>query len=320
MAPVAYRHGLVLGKFLPPHGGHHELVDHALARCDRVTVLVLGSVTERIPLPLRREWMKARHPRARVVAGWDELPIDFEDPHVHDLHIELMERLLNEPIDAVFTGEAYGHMLAERWGVAHVLRQRSGRISGTQVRADPAAFWDQLTPPVRAYLCRRVVITGAESTGTTTLARALAERLDTQWVPEVGRAVTEARGLDHPWTDADFAMIARRQQRDEDRAASRSGPILVCDTDALATCIWQERYRGRSTADVEAIAASRTYDLTVLTADDIPFVQDGYRDGEHIRGWMTQRFRERLRQPWIEVRGTVEERVKAVLTALSSTA
>ena len=317
---MAYRHGLVLGKFLPPHGGHHELIDHALAQCERVTVLVLASKTERIPLPLRREWLKARHPAARVVAGWDELPIDFEDPHVHDLHIELMERLLVEPIDAVFTGEAYGHLLAERWGVEHVLRERSGRISGTQVRADPAAFWDQLTPPVRAYLCRRVVITGAESTGTTTLAQALAARLNTTWVPEVGRAVTEQRGLHHPWTAADFAMIARRQQRDEDRAALSSGPILVCDTDALATCIWQERYLGRSTADVEAIAASRTYALTVLTADDIPFVQDGYRDGEHIRGWMTQRFRERLRHPWIEVGGTVSERVEAVLTALSSTA
>lgn len=316
---MAHRHGLVLGKFLPPHGGHHELVDHALTRCERVTVLVLGSVTEGIPLPLRREWMRARHPAARIVAGWDEIPVDFEDPHVHDLHIELMERLLNEPVDAVFTGEAYGDLLAERWGVEHVRLQRDGLISGTQVRADPAAHWDRLTPPVRAYLTRRVVITGAESTGTTTLARALAERLGTAWVPEVGRAVTEARGLDHPWCDADFAMIARRQQADEDRAAHACGPTLVCDTDALATCIWQERYTGRSTADVEAIAASRHYALTVLTADDIPFVQDGYRDGEHIRGWMTQRFRERLRQPWIEVRGSVEERVETVLTALSST-
>ena len=140
------RHGLVLGKFLPPHGGHHELVDYALTQCERVTVLVLGSKTEGIPLPLRREWMRARHPAARVVAGWDEIPVDFDDPHVHDLHIELMERLLNEPIDAVFTGEGYGDLLAERWGVEHVCRPRSGLISGTQVRADPAAFWDQLTP------------------------------------------------------------------------------------------------------------------------------------------------------------------------------
>ena len=73
-------------------------------------------------------------------------------------------------------------------------------------------------------------------------------------MPEVGRAVSEARGLPGStcWTDADFEMIARRQQRDEDRAARMSGPVLVCDTDALATCIWQERYLGRSTRAVEA--------------------------------------------------------------------
>ena len=83
--------------------------------------------------------MRERHPGARVVAGWDELPVDFDDPHVHDLHIALMERLLNEPIDAVFTGEAYGDLLAERWGVEHVCHPRGGVISGTAVRADPAA-------------------------------------------------------------------------------------------------------------------------------------------------------------------------------------
>ena len=77
-----------------------------------------------------------------MVAGWDEIPVDFEDPHVHDLHIELMERLLNEPIDAVFTGEGYGDLLAARWGVEHVCRpraradlrhagpRRSGRVVG----------------------------------------------------------------------------------------------------------------------------------------------------------------------------------------------
>ena len=310
------RRGLVLGKFLPPHAGHHELVDFALAHCDQLTVLVLGSAREEIPLALRRDWMRERHPAARVVAGWDELPVDFDDPHVHDLHIALMERLLDARPDVVFTGEAYGDLLAERWGVEHVLHPRGGVISGTAVRADPARWWPSLTPAVRAHYARRVVITGAESTGTTTLARALAERLGTVWVPEVGRAVSEARGIPATWTDADFATIARRQQRDEDLAARRSGPILICDTDALATCIWQERYLGRSTADVEAIAASRSYALSVLTSDDIPFEQDGYRDGEHLRGWMTQRFRERVREPWIEVRGSVEERVDAVLSAL----
>ena len=44
--------------------------------------------------------------------------------------------------------------------------------------------------------------------------------------------------------------------------------------------------------------------------------KDGLRDGEHLRAWTAQRFRERLREPWIEVRGTVEERVEAVLSAV----
>ena len=67
-------------------------------------MLVLGSAREEIPLALRRDWMRERHPAARVVAGWDELPVDFDDPHVHDLHIALMERLLDDRPDVVFTG------------------------------------------------------------------------------------------------------------------------------------------------------------------------------------------------------------------------
>ena len=53
----------------------------------------------------------------------------------------------------------------------------------------------------------------------------------------------------------------------------------------------------------------------MLTSDDIPFVQDGLRDGEHIRGQMTARFREVLDEvgvPWVEVRGSRQERVDQV--------
>jgi hypothetical protein len=159
---MAYGHGLVLGKFLPPHAGHHELVDHALSCCSRVTVLVLGAASEEIPLSLRRDWMRGRHPSARVVAGWDELPVDFDDPLAHDAHIEVMQRLLDSRPDVVFTGEAYGDLLASRWGIEHVRVPRPWTISGTLVRADPPAFWSSLTPAVRARYCRRVVITGAE--------------------------------------------------------------------------------------------------------------------------------------------------------------
>jgi HTH-type transcriptional repressor of NAD biosynthesis genes len=320
-------HGLVLGKFYPPHAGHHELVDAALERCERVTVAVLASSRESIPHELRRTWMQERHPAARVVSGIDDHPVDFDDPAVHALHAEVIRSLVPEPIDAFVSGEDYGDRFAAALGAIHVKldrRMRRPPISATAVRADPAAHWGDLTPAVRAYLTRRVAVVGAESTGTTTLAVALARHYGTAWVPEVGRAVSEERaaaGRFGDWSDADFVAIGRRQQAHEDDAARRAGPVLVCDTDALATCVWQERYRGRSTPAVEAIAAARGYDLYVLTLGDIPFVQDGLRDGEHLRDGMTERFRERLAarpEPVIEVSGTPLQRLAAATEAIDA--
>ena len=155
-------------------------------------MLVLGSVERGDPAAVAAG-VDARAPSAaRGRRGLGRGPVDFDDPFVHDAHIAVMDRLLNEPVDTVFTGEVrrpagraleLEHVrLAPRHDLRHAVRA-DRRLGG---RSDAG---------VRAYLCRRVVITGAESTGTTTLARALAERLGTVWVPEVGRAVSEARGI-----------------------------------------------------------------------------------------------------------------------------
>lgn len=312
---------LVVGKFYPPHAGHHELIDAALAAADHVVVCVLAASHESLPMELRAAWLRERHPAADVRTAIDDHPLDYDDPAVYDLHDEVIRSIVPEPVDLVVSGERYGAVMAERYGCAHLTLPRAGH-SGTAIRADPPGHWHLLEPAVRAYLAKRVAVVGAESTGTTTLASSLAARYRTEWVPEHGRAVSLdrlAQGRFGDWAHEDFHAIARRQQADEDAAARRSGPVLFCDTDALATCVWEERYLGASTPETEAIAASRGYDLYVLSCDDIPFVQDGVRDGEAIRGWMTERFRERLagrREPWIEVRGTHAERMAQAVAAV----
>jgi NadR type nicotinamide-nucleotide adenylyltransferase len=165
---------------------------------------------------------------------------------------------------------------------------------------------------------KRVCIVGAESTGTTTLARELAEHYKTAWVPEYGREYSEklaAAGIDlwrYRWKSEEFVHIAHVQHQWEDEMAPKSNRILFCDTDAMATAIWHERYCGARSAEVEAIAHERTYDLYILTGSEIPFVQDGIRDGERIRQWMTSRFEEELSRestPWLKVSGTPEQRL-----------
>ncbi len=95
--------------------------------------------------------------------------------------------------------------------------------------------------------------------------------------------------------------------------------MLICDTDALATSVWHERYMGTRSPEVEQLAASRSYALYLLTSDDIPFVQDGTRDGEHVRGWMTERLRAVLAdrtEPHVEVRGPHEQRLAQAIEAI----
>jgi len=167
---------------------------------------------------------------------------------------------------------------------------------------------------------------GPESTGTTTLARALSDHYRLPQVPEFGRQWSRQRpgGLDAAWASVEFDLVARVQAQWEDEAAALTArPLLITDTDVLATSLWHERYMGSRSASVEALAASRRPDLYLLTGDEIPFVQDGLRDGEHIRHDMQESFRRTLAAgpvPWVELQGSHEERMAEAIALIDELA
>ena len=47
---ATFPHGLVVGKFYPPHRGHQYLIERAAAKCARVTVLVMAAGSETVAL------------------------------------------------------------------------------------------------------------------------------------------------------------------------------------------------------------------------------------------------------------------------------
>jgi NadR type nicotinamide-nucleotide adenylyltransferase len=311
--------GVVVGKFLPPHRGHSHLIDTAAAGADRVVVIVCARPDDPVPARARAAMLRELHPSATVLVTPDDIPDDRGEA-TSKAWAERTVDLLGRAPDVVFTSEEYGPRYAAVLGARHVAVDPDRRrypVSGTMVRADPYRYAEFLAPCVRAWYVRRVCVLGAESTGTTTLAEDLAAHYGCRLVPEYGRAYCEQRLAAQPsidWRTEDFEHIARRQIQDEDAAARQGGRLLICDTDALATSIWHERYLGAPSPRVRALADGRRYSLYVLTGDDIPFVQDGTRDGEHIRGWMTGRFREAQRdrdEPWIEVRGGRARRLAA---------
>ena len=70
---------------------------------------------------------------------------------------------------------------------------------------------------------------------------------------------------------------------------------------------------------MDAIGATDKVDLYLLTAPDVPFVQDGVRDGELIRDWMHETFRQQLAKsptPWRLISGDFTARFAAAESAV----
>ncbi|KXK07830.1 MAG: Trifunctional NAD biosynthesis/regulator protein NadR [Microgenomates bacterium OLB22] len=312
-----YKTGLVVGKFYPPHKGHHYLIDSALEKADQVTVAVCYRKEETIPWKLRAKWIKEIHPKAKVILVKD-IAVDASSAD----WAEYTKKFLGYVPDAVFTSEDYGTTWAQCLGCDHVLVDRDRTkipISGTKVRQNPLAALEFLEPCVRAYFVKRICIVGAESTGTTTLTQDLAKHYHTTWVPEYGRTYYEGKMFGEntaQWSTQEFIHIAHMQTMMEDQLARTSNKILICDTDSFATSIWHERYVGHSARSVDELSSGRHYDHYILTDTDIPFVQDGTRDGEHIRQQMHEQFIARLSElgkPFTIVSGSREARLKVAI-------
>jgi len=321
-----FRHGLVIGKFHPFHRGHSYLISTAETQCERVTAIVSGRDSDAVSPEQRAQWIRTIHPAVEVLVI-DEDVVNLADDDSEGWARATEQALGGERPDAVFTSEDYGDAYAGFLGCAHVLVDRDRSvvpISGSEIRADPLANLRFLDPAVRGQYVLRVCLLGAESTGKTTLAAALAEAYETVWVPEYGH-LYQALARDDPhgkWSSDEFVKIARMQRWLENFQASQATRVLFCDTDIFTTGVWHEALVGTPPPEeVDRLAAASRYDLFILCDDDIPFRQDTYslREDGPRRRWMQERYAERLETgsvPWVRVSRPLTERIRQASQAI----
>lgn len=322
MEALIARHGLVIGKFLPPHRGHLHLVQSAREQVDRLTVLVCSLASEPIDGALRHQWMRELAPDVNVVHCTDENPqYPHEHPDFWNIWIETIHRYVDEPIDVVFSSEDYGDELARRLRATHVPIDRARAtfpISGTAVREAPMANWDFIPSVVRPYFARTVVLTGSECTGKTTLSELLAEHYRTVWVPEFGRTYVDQKNA--PLVVDDIEAIARGQIESEERLAREANRLVVQDTDLVSTVVYGRHYFGEIPQWIIDAMHARKRDLYLLADIDVPWEADGMqRDRGDRREEMQELFRAALRElgvEWVDLRGSVAERMKTATAAI----
>lgn len=128
---------------------------------------------------------------------------------------------------------------------------------------------------------KKIVLTGPESSGKTTMATELATHYDTMWVPEYAR--TYLSSLERPYTEEDLRVIAKGQIELEQRLARESGKLLICDTGLVVIKVWSEYKFGRCHQEITQLLQRHRHDLYLLMSPDIAWQADPLRENPHDR-------------------------------------
>lgn len=159
----------------------------------------------------------------------------------------------------------------------------------------------------------KVGIVGPESTGKTSLAKALAEEYNEPWVPEYAREYLT--NLDRPYVQTDLLEIAKGQVNAVRAARPKARRLLFIDTEMNVMRVWSEYKYGTCDPGLLQQWQMNVCDVLLLTHYDVPYEDDPLRENPENRAELFKMYHELLQEqglPFLIVKGTHEERLRQV--------
>lgn len=166
---------------------------------------------------------------------------------------------------------------------------------------------------------QKIVLTGPESTGKTTLAGQLSAHFGTVWVPEFARQYLD--GLGRPYAQDDLLEIARGQVALEEEMAGQSDGLLFLDTSLEVLKIWSELRYGHCHPWILEQVQQRQADHYLLCLPDLPWASDPQRENPNDRAVLLEIYRRELTTlgaDFTEVNGQGGERFQNALDAVKN--
>jgi NadR type nicotinamide-nucleotide adenylyltransferase len=303
-------------------------MDEARRRVDHLIVLVYPTDLMAVPLHKRAGWIRTLYkglPRVTVVECPDGPQETGHDPIIMRLQEEYVKRVLTEKgllreVTHFISSEWYGEHMAKSLDAINILidqERRAVPISGTMVREWPFKWRRALHPIVYKDLVKKVVFLGAESTGKSTMAEYMASKYATQVMREYGREYWQMHNVNGRLDPHQLCNIACGHLEHEERLIYESDRYLFVDTNAITTYMFAMHYHGSALpylADLAQKAETR-YDLTFLCGDDIPYHEDGTREGDEHRHKFQRMIRDDLDRRGVKytvLEGDLQDRVTQV--------
>jgi HTH-type transcriptional repressor of NAD biosynthesis genes len=297
-----FKNGLCLGKFMPIHAGHINMIREAAKRCETVHVMVCSRLCEPIDGVIRTQWAKDIFKddlNIKVIHCIDENPqYPEDDENFWQIWRDSVYKYVSD-LDAVFASEDYVYKFSECLKVTPIMVDKDREqfpVSGTSIRQNPFDYWKFIPDNVKDYFRLKVCIVGPESTGKSTLVKEFGKRIGAITVHEFGREYCETEKSTDELLPEDFEIIARRHSINIKTARATSDrKILIVDTDAIITKTFLRLYydhKGwandpemvketlRVEAELDQIIRKqiKEFSFYVLMYPDIMWDDDGQRD------------------------------------------
>ena len=159
----------------------------------------------------------------------------------------------------------------------------------------------------------KVIVTGPESSGKTTLCNALAEHINIPFTPEFSREFLNK--LDGDYTQDDLSVIAKEQLKNE-QLTTKNNQVSLNDTDLITIKIWSEyKYGNCNNWILEQIEKQKKENrLYLLCKPDIPWKADPLRENRNNRDKLFDIYKkvlENLKHDYYVVEG--EKRLESVI-------
>lgn len=310
---------------MPFHLGHKALIDFALRKCDYLTVLVCCSNKEELKAETRVNWIKETYsaiPNIEILAlNYDEnlLPnTSVSSRDVSKIWAAKFKSIIPE-VNLVFTSEDYGDLLAGFMQIKHIIfdkKRNAVPVSATVIRQSFYDNWDFLPKAVKETYQKKIVFLGTESTGKSSLSKAISSYFDSTLVEEVGREIIPDATC---FTIDDLRKVATEHAANINKACRGLKPFVFIDTDIYITQSYAKYQFGKYLDVDKGIYDMNRADMYFYLHKDLQFSQDGTRLAEENRNALDtfhQKTLEKFEVDYIDVEGTWDDRLDKIKSVI----
>lgn len=165
-----------------------------------------------------------------------------------------------------------------------------------------------------------IVITGAESTGKSTLTEALANHFKVPFIPEIAREYVE--NLHEKYNYNDVEKIAQKQVEQLNNLKNTNHQFIFVDTWLIITKIWFEVVFKKTPNWFESEFHKSKIDLFLVCDTDLPWIPDPVREnGGEQRIILHNKYIDTIREynfKYKVVSGKGDDRIKNALSYLNN--